>query len=241
MQKHEAINFMDYEKISDDLCYLGKGIILRFNVQLARKNSGNKTREYCIKEFKYGTSKYINKNNLITVRRSFDYYISFDVTNDFENSIMIRPKDMFNLQNKINMVYKWFNTIFKVKNNKLIISGNWNKIKVGNLSENKYIAFEPVIIEFNDNTCTSGVRLYINSDTVFTDIDIDKFMGLVYLLSKIDMYQCALSIMSSIPYEYGQNIYNMESMYQNPNLNDESEGETIVKRSSNKRKSFFDD
>lgn len=243
MEKHNAISFMDYEKISDDLCFLGRGIILRFNVQLAHKNK-DKTRDYSIKEFRYSSSKYINKNNLITVRRSFDYYLSIDISNDFANSVIIKPKDMFNLQSKLNAVCNWFSTLFKIKDGKLIISGKFKNIKVSNLIDNKYIEFEPVVINYEDNTCTSGVRIYVNSSDIFADIDVDKFMGIVYTITKLDMYQCALSIIASIPFEPGQNVCQMESYYQNPNLVEDEEPDVKFKKKyqspEDRKKGFFD-
>lgn len=244
MEKYPAISFMDYEKISDDLCYLGKGVILRFNVVLAKRNQDG-TRGYCIKEYKYPVGgKYTDKDKVITVRRSFDYFMSIDVRDDFENSVQIRPKDMINLQSKLRKACEWFNTIFKIKNNELILSGNWKNQRIGNLN-GKYIEFEPCIIKYEDQTTKQGVRLYINSDSCFVEIDIDKFMGLVYMISKIDMYQCALSIMSSIPFEYGQNINTIDNGYTNPSLYDNMEGEVKFNKpqrlnNEQRKKTFFD-
>ena len=62
-----GIEYIDYDKISDDLCWLGNKCIVRMVVKLSNKK--NDTRYHFHKEFKYPTSY---NRDLLTIRRSFD-------------------------------------------------------------------------------------------------------------------------------------------------------------------------
>lgn len=65
---------LDYEKLSDDLYWLNDSIVVRFVVSLARADKEN-NRMYFHREFSYN-SKYLDKGHVITLRRSFSYYIT---------------------------------------------------------------------------------------------------------------------------------------------------------------------
>ena len=74
----ECVSFLDYDKISDDLIWFDKDIVLRFNVKLASRMSDGKRRHY-LKEISYKAKNYVDKDKVLTVRRHFDYYLTFDV------------------------------------------------------------------------------------------------------------------------------------------------------------------
>ena len=52
---------IQYEKISDDVCFLGNNALLRFNVSLARKDKSNNRNHYHT-EYVYDGDKYNNRN-----------------------------------------------------------------------------------------------------------------------------------------------------------------------------------
>ena len=68
------------------------------------------------------------------------------------------------------------------------------------------IVLEPVICSYNDQYAP-GIRLYI-SETNYTDMTIDKYMGLLYLIENINMYQSAQLMINYIQRpEFGTNMY----------------------------------
>lgn len=230
---------MDYEKFSDVICYLGNGVSLRFNVVLGRKSMEG-TRDFCIKEFKYPDSKYLDKSKLITVKRSFDFYLSIDIKDRFENSVIIRDRDMFNLQAKVRIVFEWFNTLFKIKNKQLIIKGEYTNQRV-NLSNSRFIEFEPVVMINQNDITEMGVRLYMNSQDTYVEIAVDNFMAFAYNINTLNLYQTATTVVSGIPFEYGQNIIDINAQVRDPDIKpSQVEGEVQFNPNRKKTKNFFD-
>ena len=100
-----GIEYLDYDKISDDLCWLGNKCIVRMVVKLANKNKDG-FRNHFHREFKYQAS-YLDKREVITMRRSFDYYISIDHLETKQN-VLITVRDILLLRMQVSEVFKWF-------------------------------------------------------------------------------------------------------------------------------------
>ena len=191
MQMREAIVFKDYDRIVDDLMYFGSGVQLKFNVSLARKGSDGR-RHHFHNIYRYD-SKYDDYGKVLTIRRHFDYYISIDVKDNFGSSIMITAKDILNVRMRLNQVYKWFTTgqVFKIdKKKKLHVVGAPGVVKIMCTGE-KYIMFEPTVITYDNNQQREGVRMYINSESLYVDYNVDTLMEFIYLIGSINMYECA--------------------------------------------------
>jgi hypothetical protein len=232
------ISFIDYDKISDDLYHLGNNVLLRFNVQLAKKGEDGK-RYHFHKEYAYN-SRYLDRNtNLMSIKRSFDYHMSIEkVYGDNRESIMIRVQDIMNLQMKVNDAVKWFmgNGTFAYKKDKLILLGNPEAILITGFPAGKWIKIEPIIINFDGNY-TCGARMYISSDSIFVDMDTDKFMGFVYLINKINMYESAQLLLNYLQRpEFGTNVYSFDSHQQSENIIPDIQGKN---RTIPSKKSFF--
>ena len=222
----EAIHFLDYEKISDVLMKLSNDMTLSFNVSLAyRKQDGS--RNHYHKEYSY-KSRYIDKGNVISLKRNFKYYLSIDIKDDFNNSVMITAANMIALRMKLKIVYGWLTSLFKYQDDKLIISGTWNDNYLY-LNQYSCLKFEPTVCMYEDGTYKEGVRIYINNDSLFFELDIDRFMEFYYIIDNIDMYQNAIIILNYLHPDYGTNITYM-------NGNNENNYEINKARS----KGFFD-
>lgn len=205
-----AITFNMYEKISDNLYWLAPDVMLRFNVGLGMKNKEGGSKKSFHQEFVYD-SKYTNINKSRTIRRNIDCYISIDIKDDFDNSVMIRYQNMIMLKLQMQNVVKWFTTIFKMKDGELIISGKYDKIIVP-LEFGKAIMFEPIVVQYENKTYTEGVRLYLNSDLCFIDIPVDRFMGFYYIIDTFDMYGNALALLNYIQRpEFGYNTFSFNN------------------------------
>ena len=223
----DAIHFLDYDKISDILMILNDYINLSFNVSLAyRRDDGTRNhfhKEYCYK------SRYIDKGNVVSLKRHFKYYLSIDIRDDFNNSVMIFPSHIIALRMKLKIVYNWLTTLFKYQDDKLIISGTWSDNYLY-LNQYSCLKFEPTICEYSDNTYKEGVRIYINNESLFFDLDIDRFMEFYYIIDNIDMYQNAIILLNYLRPEPGTNIMYMNS----------ANSENNNKNNGIRSKGFFD-
>ena len=186
----EAVVFRDFDRIVDDLMYFGSGVQLKFNLSFARKGSDGR-RHHFLNVYKY-ESKYDDYGKVLTVRRHFDYYLSIDVKDNFGASIMITNKDILNVRMRLNQVYKWFtDQTFRIdKKKKLHVVGAPGVVKI-RCTGDKYIIFEPTVITYDNNQQREGVRMYINSQSLYVDYNVDTFMEFMYLIGSINMYECA--------------------------------------------------
>lgn len=203
---------IDYDKLSDDLYYLGNGIILRFNVILAKKREDG-TRNYFHHEYMYD-SKYTDNDKVITMRRNFDYYLTIEKPSDFAQSIQIRLHHMIALRAKLREVSKWFtdSKTFIINRGKLTIQGKPPQITITGFSSGKCLSFDPIIIDDKVSGMQQpGVRLVMNNSDLFTDIPIDYFYGLFYLIDSFNMYQSAQLLVNYLGRpNYGDNLVEFE-------------------------------
>ena len=182
---------IDFDKISDDILYLGNNMILRMNVVLARMNNKDRSRIFYHKEFMYD-AKYSDKTSVGTLRRSFQYFLSIDKTDLYISNVIIRPQDMILLISKLGEASKWFNgTVFGMKKGKIVIHNKPESIIVNGLCEGKFIMFDPIVIDYDDGNQTQGVRLTVSTTDNYTDLSADRFFGLYYALKNINMFQSA--------------------------------------------------
>ena len=205
------ISYIDYDKLSDDVLYLGNKLVLRMNVSLSRKQEPD-NRYFFHKEYSYDSP--YSKRKLISVKRSYDYYLSFDKT-DLRNIIIIRPQDMIVLQRALERAVLWFENkeqnAFYVKNKKLIVKKQ-KPIVVNGLAMDSYLEFQPIIIlNENDNKQTPGVRLTLGREDSFADITVDRFYGLVYTIQSFRLYEAAQNLLNYMGRpEFGTNLYEIE-------------------------------
>ena len=113
----------------------------------------------------------------------------------------------------ISKVYEWFNdkqydNLFGKKNNKFIMLKRVEPIIIEGLPQSKTIIFEPTTIEYSDTENTIGVRVSICNTDFFSDITLNNFLGFMYQINSINMYECALSMLNYIQRpELGYNLF----------------------------------
>jgi len=244
--KH-AFDYIDYEKLSDDLMFIGSNTILRLNVILAKPDTRDQTRRHFHKEYAYNTSKYTDKNMVITMRRSFDYYLSIDKLDAREYSTMIRIQDIMLVRIKIHEALNWFTlNIFGMKNNQLYIFKHPEPAIISGLVENKSIIFEPVVITWEDGSQEQGVRMTLTDSNIYIDLPIAKFYGFAYIMDSINMFESAQLLVNYLGRpDFGTNLCEFE---QNNYLNDtklpQEEVDIVAKerqiKNKERKKSFFD-
>lgn len=203
------VQFQDYDRITDCLMFLNNNITLNFTVVLSRKGKdGGKV--FFHSESQYA-SKYMGVDKNRAIRRNMSFYFTLDNRNDFGNGFILRPQDVMMLNMLLEQqVLPWFfgdKRIFNIVDNKLVITGQWQE-KAYAQSEYKYISFAPIVNQFEDGSFKEGVRVTLNHKQEYADMDIDKFMQLVYILKNTDMYGAACSLTTYVKQPpYGVNVY----------------------------------
>lgn len=240
------IEFLDYDKLSDDVLYLGSKCYLRMNVSLSTKKEPDQRYHYH-KEFCYDSPYGGDKKKLVSIKRSFNYYLSIEMTEaSHRMAVMILPQDMILFRSKLTEVRKWFDDgTFGIKNNDIIIVRTTQSIILDGLTEQKYLKFDPVVMVFDNGEQTPGMRLSLGSGkgNAFVDITVDKFYALLYIINELNMYQSAIELINYLGRpNYGTNLYEMEST-QIPPVSNESKltgARDQRKIKSQDNKSFFD-
>lgn len=228
-QLTEPVEFFKYDKLSDDVIAIGQNLILRFNVSLSKVSDDK--RYHFHKEYEYPSKGILGQPTLVTIRRSFDYYLSIEnmKKNEFGEKVFIRigPSEYPILLKAIENCIKWFTdekykNLFAKSKNGLTLMPPIPEFTIRNLPQEKFMTFTPVVIERGIADREAGVRIFLSSDSNYVDINLNKIMGLHYIISKFDMYQAAVALINYLQRpEYGTNRVILD----NP-------GERIIKGSS---------
>lgn len=202
-----------YDKISDDLIFLGQNCIVRFNVSLSNYNSETE-------EFNSYHREYVRKNkngdSSILIRRSFNYYISienikYDPILGIKEYIMIGVNDIQLLISTLEAVSNWFvesNNIYtKNAEGKLFVKANNCSLYIENLPMGKWLSFFPTIISYPNGDEALGVRIHLSDKNNFTDVNLSNFMGFLYQIKNINMFTSAQNMINYLQRpEFGSNL-----------------------------------
>ena len=71
---NNPISYERYDRISDNVLFLGQSTNLKFTVQLSKKNPEYNNRFHFHREYKYN-SQY---GDLYSIKRDFDYFLSIE-------------------------------------------------------------------------------------------------------------------------------------------------------------------
>ena len=216
--------FLDYDKLSDEVLYLGSKLYLRMNVSLSQKQDPD-IRYHYHKEYSFESA--YSDGRLISIKRSYDYYLSFDKT-DQRAFVIIRPQDMIILQRSLSKVVQWFedkeHNAFYIRHKNLIVKKQ-QPIIINGLSLNSYLKFEPIVIlAENDNKQTPGVRITLGNEAVYADVTIDKLYGLVYTIQNFNMYGAAQNLLNYLGRpDFGTNLIEITN-----DIHDSDDGEAVT-------------
>jgi hypothetical protein len=125
---------------------------------------------------------------------------------------------------------KLFNTLYKDTGNGLVMKSSINPLQV-KITNNRFIGLEPSLVNGGP-----GVILYMGNENIYTEITMENFLGLKFIVNKFDPVMYSATMMNYIhPEGYGYNMtsFGKESEYDN---NTYSGNATI-----SKNKSFLDD
>lgn len=206
----------NYEKISDDIYSLGFNMILRFYVVLNRYSDKfgkeNYHREY---EYYSGQSRSIVRN----IRRSFDYHLTIENERNTDalqkDYINIRAHHMMKFIRTMEIGMSWFSDeryadMYQIKNSHLILVNHPKPLRL-DLDLGRSITFEPIVYSDRLNNECQGVRMYLNQDSNYCDMSLDKYIGLYYIVSKMDMYNIACSMVNYLNRDIGENVLSFDN------------------------------
>ena len=172
------------DKISDEIYALSPNVILKFNVSLSKISGGK--RYYFHNEFEYGSPKY-QESNLITIKRSFDYYLSFESAKTSDNGsrmfVRIGIQEFLSLSDALKEVLKWYTDVKYDKlyafdkSGKLIITSPSPSHTIPKLPMGKSIEFRPTRV-----INTNGPDFDINPNEI-ESIDINH--GKIAITAKV--------------------------------------------------------
>lgn len=198
-----AEDYLKIDKISDDVYAIAPNAILRFNLSLSKISAGK--RYHYHKEYEY-PAKSIN-DSLVTIKRSFDYYLSFESPQKDSNGtklfIRIGAQEYFLLKKCLSEVEAWFtdkkfSKLYVSDRGKLILTAPTPKTRIHNLPMGKYIEFSPTIIDKGIANADKepGIRIEFGDPNWVISINLDKFMGLKYVIDYFNMYQAAITLLN---------------------------------------------
>ena len=215
MDKEIKLIHKNYEKITDELMWLSKNWSLKFTVILNRNTNNGRVNYH--KEIGY----YKDNNLCVNINRVFDYYILIDSVYNpdtkYKESVSIRVTDMYVLRYRLNQVEQWFTSsenknMFVRKDGKIIMPRRVEPIRIAGLMFNKYLEFEPSILNKDNGEQEIGVRIYVNSDTSSFFMQINRFLSFKYFIDTFNMYQSAQLMLNYIHRpSYGTNLITMNS------------------------------
>lgn len=217
----DPMEFMKYDKISDDVYTLGPNTVLRFNVSLSKITSDGKRYHY-YKEFEY-QSRASNQDTLITVKRNYDYYLSIENvqknrTTDDKAFIRIGIQEYPKFRAQLEVVYSWFHSkefkrLFARNKGKLVLTSPVPEDAINGYPQNKFIRFVPTIIDKGEgkDRLEPGIEMDLSSYDNYVLMNYDRFMGLYYLIANFSMYQAAQNLVGCLGLPEGLNRFNMGS------------------------------
>lgn len=215
----EPMEFLKIDKISDDVYAIGPNVILKFNVSLSKISNGK--RHHFHKEYEYPTKGISEYHSLVTLKRSFDYYLSIEnmQKDNFGNKAFIRigVQEYILFKRALEVALSWFtdskySNLFVNDNGKLRLVAPIPDFKISKLPMQKYIEFIPIIIDYGISNADKepGVRIILSDPSSYVDINVDRLMGLYYIISCFNMYQSAITMINYIERpEFGTNRFVM--------------------------------
>lgn len=197
---------IQYERITDDICFLGNNAILKFNVQLARKDKSQNRYHYHTEYVYSCNDKYINADELVSLKRQFTFYLTIDVLQYKGRNrpwIQISPSDMIPLRMILDECAKWFldkkykNLFVFNKERKLVVYDKLSTPITLETYSNTLLEFNPSIVdEFGKSV--EGINIKIVNQNIDIPMSARSFMGFKYNIDCLNMYQSAQNMINYI-------------------------------------------
>ena len=213
--------YLKVDKISDDVYPIAPNIVLKFNVSLSKVNNG--TRYPYHREYEYPSHGVQGQSTLVTIKRSFDYYLSIENNqkDEYGNKLFIRigPSEYMIIKKSLENAISWFTdkefaNLYARNNGRLIMMPPIpDDIFIKYLPMGKYIKIRPTVIDrgLSNSDSEAGICMELSDPSMCVNINVDRLMGLYYIISTFDMYGSALSIINYLQRpEFGTNRFSID-------------------------------
>ena len=193
-----------YERISDIVYPFGRGIVLRFNVSLAKYSQTNE-RIFYYKEYEYA-----NKNDemVVSIKRNYEYFLTLENTKNKDAiSTMITMRDFPRLKQALHRASAWytdaeFAKLFVMKQGRLVLTSPIPRETIDGLIGGHSIIIEPIIIDSQRFIKkVPGVCIRDEMADVITSMSFDDYMGFLFTIDSINMISMAQAMLAAIPHE----------------------------------------
>ena len=205
------IRVNEYNKISDLVMFIGQNCVLKFNVILNSEGKDGRIENFH-KEYQYYSKKY--DTNQYTISRKFDYYLTienqFASEIGFKESIIIGINEMMMFKLLLKSAINWFmdsqySNMYANKDGKLVLVNPQTPKRA--VFKSKYIEIEPIVYISQEDSYDFGVRMYLNSETNYTELSFNKLCGLYYIIDSLNLYQAAITLINYLQRpEFGTNL-----------------------------------
>lgn len=213
---HSPIMF--YDKISDDIMPLGKNTVMRFNVVLHHNPSGKEPRSFH-QEYEYRSQKY--NFPIVSIKRVYEYYISIEnykEPKDVEKAfIKITQRDFPLFKSILASCISWhtnsqYSHLYAKDNNDNLhlCPPIPEPLELKGLQMGKYLKFEPSIMMNKNFIDEPSVRMKLSDELNWVELSIDMLMATYDVLSNMNMFAIAQSMVPSISVPISTNRYSME-------------------------------
>lgn len=226
---YEPFEIIKFEKFSDDIIHVGRGLILRINVALAK--SFNDNRYFFYKEYEYTLQGY----KRVSIKRGFDYYISLEEVlkpkDRYKFFIRIGLSDFYILKQRIDEMIQWFTSnkyskLFAKNNNEMVLGmTNVPRIGLQDLPSGVSLMFNPVVIGVG-NSQMPGIAIELDNgkDAVDYTMTVDQLFALKTALDGFNPFISAQIMVASMGIPLGTNRVDLDDAANNhqlPALNEE--------------------
>ena len=140
-----------------------------------------------------------------TIKRDYKYYLSLEKATKEKSKLIVilNVSDMINFIDTLNAVSDLFRKteIFALNKGDLVFVNKPDPIEM-KTGYGKIITFEPTIIKYDEKNIM-GVQIGFDGD--ISNVTLDSFMGLVYLMKNFDLYNAAQCLANYVKIENTDN------------------------------------
>lgn len=215
MDNQQIAESLLYNRLVDDLMFLGSNAILRMNAMLYSNARGaNNRRDYYYREVQY-----VDKNGLLVrkMTRSIDAFLTIENLKPVGNTreyIVIRGRDLelmrIFLIPKFESIVQNFGDVFQLRGGHLYVNEKIKAIEVEVGSREKLLWFKPGVHKLYNDQVVPAMELYLNSPTNVTIMSFQNVYELVYLIRTFQIQQYAASMLAYFGCPpMGLNLYDM--------------------------------
>ena len=217
--------FFDYNKLTDDLLNIGYGTSIQMVVSLNERRKNGENNHF------HHEYTYINEQGeqRVSMKRNINCYLQ--IVKQKEQYVIISVNDIILMRNTLQSIERWFqDNTFAIKNDMLHVVNKKKPKVITGLAQGKWLQFEPVVITYEDHSQVQGIRMTLSDYSIYTDIDINRFYGMLYFFEKVDLFTMAQNMLNYLGRpEFGTNLVSF--------MDDEKANMNVKK---NNKSSFFD-